>query len=126
MVMISPSIEFFTGITEDPSDIRLRHDRSMGTQSVKITFLALKALKGISSFTKSSFNALRLIDDEGTISVAPSSTKLFLGGDDKDEFRRLEIVFEVDRQEHWERFMRFMERYAESVGMEFSTPLAKA
>ncbi len=54
--MTSPSIEFFVGIPEELSDVRLRRDRSTGENSVKMTFVNIKAVQGVNSFAKASFN----------------------------------------------------------------------
>lgn len=120
MTSISPSIEFFTGIPEELSDVRLRRDPATGEQSVKMTFVDIKAVQGTTSFAKTSFNDIRLIDSEGTISIEPKSSKLFWKdkGDD-EELAKIEIVFNVGQTEQWDRFMRFMQRYAEENGMEF-------
>jgi photosystem II Psb28-2 protein len=45
--MTSPSIEFFVGIPEELSDVRLRRDRSTGENSVKMTFVNIKAVQGV-------------------------------------------------------------------------------
>jgi photosystem II Psb28-2 protein len=127
MTSISPSIEFFAGIPEELSDVRLRRDRATGEQSVKMTFVNIKAVQGVNSFTKTSFNDIRLVDSEGTISITPKSSKLFWKnkGDDQ-ELAKIEIVFDVGLAEHWDRFMRFMQRYAEANGMEFAASDAPA
>jgi len=124
MNSITPSIEFFAGIPEELSDVRLRRDRNTGENSVKMTFVNIKAVQGANSFAKASFNDIRLVDSEGTISVAPKTSKLFWKdqGDDA-ELAKIEIVFDIGSSDHWERFMRFMERYSEANGWEFtSTP----
>jgi len=87
MNSITPSIEFFAGIPEELSDVRLRRD---------------------------------------PISIEPKTSKLFWQeqGDDS-ELAKIEIVFDVGSTDHWDRFMRFMERYSEANGWEFtSTPTA--
>jgi photosystem II Psb28-2 protein len=114
-----PTVEFFDGIAEDLENVSLRRNPSTGLRSVKFTFQSLKALEKGNSFIKRSFNTLQLIDSEGTISVAPTSTKLFWGGEDNDELKRFEFVFEIDRDDHWDRFMRFMDRYSAANGMTF-------
>ncbi|MFM7885330.1 MAG: photosystem II reaction center protein Psb28 [Pseudanabaena sp.] len=121
---ITPSIEFFAGIPEELSDVRLRRDRHTGENSVKMTFVNIKAVQGANSFAKASFNDIRLVDSEGTISIEPTTSKLFWKdqGDDS-ELAKIEIVFDVGSTDHWDRFMRFMERYSEANGWEFtSTP----
>jgi photosystem II Psb28-2 protein len=84
-----------------------------------MTFTSLKALNKFNSFTKGSSQSLRLMDSEGDITVQPSSLKIIFGGDDGDELRGVECRFEIEREDHWERFMRFMNRYAEANDMEY-------
>ena len=124
MNSLTPTIEFFAGIPEELSDVRLRRDRHTGENSVKMTFVNIKAVQGANSFAKASFNDIRLVDSEGTISIEPKSSKLFWKDkDDDEELAKIEIVFDVGSTEHWDRFMRFMERYSEANGWEFkSTP----
>ena len=124
MNSITPSIEFFAGVPEELSDVRLRRDRQTGENSVKMTFVNIKAVKGVNSFAKASFNDICLVDSEGTISIEPKSSKLFWKdkGDD-EELAKIEIIFDVGSNDHWDRFMRFMERYSQANGWEFtSTP----
>lgn len=124
MNSITPSIEFFAGVPEELSDVRLRRDRQTGENSVKMTFVNIKAVKGVNSFANASFNDICLVDSEGTISIEPKSSKLFWKdkGDD-EELAKIEIIFEVGSNDHWDRFMRFMERYSQANGWEFtSTP----
>ena len=115
-----PSIEFFEGVSEELSLVSLRHNKSTGVRNVLMTFEDLKALDRFNSFTKRSSNNLRLIDSEGLISVSPSSVQLVFGGEDGDELKRVECIFEVELEDHWERFMRFMQRYSEAHGMAYS------
>lgn len=114
-----PSIEFFEGISEELSNVSLRRNRSTGVRSVLMTFAHLKSLEKFNSFTKKFSKALLLIDTEGRISVEPSSVKFIFGGPEGDELDRVECVFEIEREDHWERFMRFMNRYAEANGMAY-------
>lgn len=115
----NPQIEFFEGIPEELSDVSLRRNRSSGVRSVMMTFKQLKATEKFNSFTKRFSNSMRLIDNEGVISVEPNSVKFIFSGPEGDELERVECKFELDREEHWERFMRFMQRYAEANGMEY-------
>jgi photosystem II Psb28-2 protein len=43
--------------------------------------------------------------------------KFIFGGDEGDEIQRVECGFELGEPEHWDRFTRFMNRYAESNDM---------
>jgi photosystem II Psb28-2 protein len=114
-----PTIEFFQGVAEELSNVSLRRNKNTGVRSVLLTFESLNALNKFNSFTKGSAKHLRLSDSEGDITVEPSSVKIIYGGDDGDELKRVECRFEIEREDHWERFMRFMNRYAEANDMEY-------
>ena len=114
-----PSIEFFKGVAEDLSNVSLRRNKRTGIRNVLMTFESLNALEKFNSFTKGSARNLSLIDSEGEILVSPNSFKVIFGGDEGNELKRVECKFEIESNSHWERFTRFMERYAEANGMEF-------
>lgn len=83
------------------------------------SFNRLQAIDRFNSYTKRFANALKLTDSEGAISIEPSSVQFIFGGDEGDELKRVECKLEIDREDHWERLMRFMQRYAEANGMEY-------
>lgn len=120
-----PSIQFFDGIPEELDGVSLRRTRSTGARTVLMTFRQLKSIERFNSFRNRFSNAMRLIDTEGEIQVEPSSVKFYFGGPEGDDFDRLECRFEIDRDDHWERFMRFMERYAEANGLAYGEPEQK-
>ncbi len=124
MSAIAPSIEFFQGVSEDLSNVSLRRDLNTGAKLVVMIFEKLKATEQLNSFTKNSANNLRLVDEEGEISVAPNKTRFLLGGPEGDEIQQFECEFEIAQDEHWDRFMRFMNRYAEANGMRYGEPNA--
>lgn len=62
---------------------------------------------------------MRLTDEEGEIRVEPTSVKFIFGGPEGDDLQRMECEFEIEREDHWERVMRFMHRYAEANGMAY-------
>jgi len=95
--MTTPTIEFFVGLSEELSGVSLRKNKSTGIRNVLMTFKTLKAIERFQSFTTRTYGDLRLTD-EG------------------DEIQRVECGFEIT-DEHWERFMRFMNRYAAANGM---------
>ncbi len=115
----TPTIEFYEGIGEEISDVSLRRHRSTGMRTVKLTFRHLRSIEQFNSFKNRFTNALRLTDEEGVITVEPSSVKFFFAGPEGDEFERMECQFEVEQEDHWQRFMRFMQRYAAANGMEY-------
>lgn len=120
MTSQTPTIQFFEGISEELSNVSLRRNRNSGVRSVLMMFDSLKALEKFNSFTKRSSNAMLLTDEEGVIRVEPSSVQFLFGGPEGDELQRVECKFEIEQEDHWERFMRFMNRYAEANGMAYS------
>ncbi|HIK54903.1 MAG TPA: photosystem II reaction center protein Psb28 [Synechococcales cyanobacterium M55_K2018_004] len=120
--MEGPTVEFFEGVHEEISDVSLRRNRSTGVRSVQLTFNRLNSLERFKSYTKRFAQALRLTDEEGRIEVEPDSVQFVFGGDDGDDLVRVECRFEINRDDHWERLMRFMTRYAEANGMEYGEP----
>lgn len=119
MTDVLPTIELFDGIAEDLDNVSLRRDRQTGGRNVLLRFRALKALDRFNSFRSRFSKAIRLTDSEGAIELWPDSSKLVFGGDDGDELDRVEFVIPIDNEDHWQRFMRFMERYAAANGMTY-------
>ena len=78
-----------------------------------MTFETLKAIEILNSFTGRSHGNLLLLDTEGEINVEISQLKFIYGGFEGDELQRVECSFEIDNDDHWQRFMRFMNRYAD-------------
>lgn len=115
----TPLIEFFDGIPEELIGVSLRRSKATGTRNVLMTFTPLKAIQKFTSFTGRSHGKLHLIDSEGEISIEPSSLKFVYGGEEGEDIQRVECGFDLEREDHWERFMRFMQRYAEANGMEY-------
>ncbi len=120
MTSTTPTIQFFAGLAEDLSNVSLRKNPQTGKRIVVMIFENLKVLERFQSFTKQSLNSMLLTDEEGEIRVTPSSTRFIFGGDEGDELRRVECKVEIEQEDHWERFMRFMHRYAEANGMAYS------
>ena len=122
MTSSAPSIEFFDGLSETLSDISLRRDRNTGTRILVLVFDQLQALERFNSFTRKFNQSLRLSDEEGNISLTPSSLQVVYGGSEGDDLQRVECRIEINREDHWERLMRFLHRYAEANGMEYGEP----
>jgi len=118
--MSNPSIQFFAGIDEKLGNVSLRRNPNTGKRIVLMTFDQMQALEEFNSFKKKSLNSMLLKDEEGEINVTPSSTKFIFGGDEGDELRRVDCQFEIEQDDHWERFMRFMHRYADANGMAYA------
>ncbi|MEM1242625.1 MAG: photosystem II reaction center protein Psb28 [Cyanobacteria bacterium P01_H01_bin.26] len=119
MISQIPCIQIFKDIPEEISGVSLRRDPSTGTYVVVMRFEALASIEHFLSFRKSSRNALHLIDTEGDILITPSGVKMFYGDLEGEDLIGVECKIEIDQEEHWERFMRFMHRYAEANGLAY-------
>ena len=119
MASTAPSIQIFSGIYEELSNVSLRREKRTGKRIVLLIFDKVKALEGLNSFTKKPLNSILLKDEEGEISITPSSTQFIFSGAEGDELQRVECKVEIEQDDHWDRFMRFMNRYAEANGMAY-------
>lgn len=119
-----PTIEFYDGIPETLSNVSLRENRTTGLRSVVLIFEQLKSIERFNSFRNRFSKVLKLSDNEGVIAMEPSGIKFIFGGPEGDDLARVDCTIELDREDHWERFMRFMHRYAEANGMAYGEPPA--
>jgi photosystem II Psb28-2 protein len=119
MTVQPPLIQFFENIPEELDGVSLRRNRSTGLRNVVMVFRKLRSIEQFNSYRNRFSKAMKLIDQEGEIQVEPASVKFYFGGPEGDDFERMECRFEIEQEDHWERFMRFMERYAEANGMAY-------
>lgn len=114
-----PSIQFFENVPEELDGVSLRRNRTSGARIVVMVFRQLEAISQFKSFRHQFSKSMKLIDSEGEIQVEPSSVKFYFVGPEGDDFDRMECRFEIDQEDHWERFTRFMERYAAANNLEY-------
>jgi photosystem II protein len=107
------SIQFSQGIDEEAiPDVRLTRSRdgSSGTATFRFENPNILSAENTQEVT-----GMYLVDEEGVISTQDVKGK-FVNG----QPTALEAVHYMQSEEEWNRFMRFMERYAEEHGLEFS------
>jgi len=119
MAAQTPTVQFYEGIPETIADVRLRQNKSTGDRSALLIFQRMEAIEQFKSFRNEFSKALKMIDEEGVITIEPSGVKFIFGGPEGDELVQVECILDIDREDHWERFMRFMHRYAEANGMAY-------
>ncbi|MEM6426899.1 MAG: photosystem II reaction center protein Psb28 [Cyanobacteria bacterium P01_H01_bin.119] len=119
MAVETPTIEFYEGILENVSNIGFRRNRTTGGQSMVLVFEQLKAIEQFNSFRNRFAGTLNLTDSEGKIAIEPSDLRFVFGGPEGDDLIRVECILSVDREDHWQRLMRFIERYAAANGMAY-------
>jgi photosystem II 13kDa protein len=105
-------IQFSKGITEEiVPDVRLTRSRSGESGTATFIFQNPRALDSTST---EEITGMYLIDEEGEIVTREVKGKFVNGKADA-----LEALLIMKSEEEWDRFMRFMERYAEEKGLEF-------
>lgn len=106
-------IQFSRGISEDVvPDVRLTRSKD-GTNGTA-TFYFEKP-KALGNDRTDDITGMYMIDEEGEISTREVKAK-FVNGQPE----ALEALYVMKSVEEWERFIRFMERYAEQNGLGFS------
>ncbi len=105
-------IQFSRGIDEEVvPDVRLTRSRDGSNGTATFSFENPKAL---SQESTENITGMYMIDEEGEISTREVKAK-FINGKPS----ALEAIYAIKSREQWDRFMRFMERYAEEHGLGF-------
>src|ERR671933_1965911 len=106
-------IQFSRGITEEVvPDVRLTRARDGSNGTAMFYFENPKALDGTNT---EDITGMYMIDEEGEIVTREVKGK-FVNG----QPTALEAVLLMKSPEEWDRFIRFMQRYAQENGLEFS------
>jgi photosystem II protein len=106
-------IQFSRGIAEDVvPDVRLTRSRDGSNGTANFYFEKPVAL---SQESTQDITGMYLVDEEGEL-VSREVNAKFVNG----EPEALEAVYVIKSVEEWDRFMRFMQRYAEKNGLGFS------
>jgi photosystem II protein len=105
------SIQFARGVDEEVvPDVRLTRAKDGGTGKATFYFESPKALSNTDEIT-----GMYLIDEEGEI-VTREVKARFVNGQPE----AIEAIYLMRSAEEWERFIRFMDRYAEENGLGFA------
>ncbi|MGE5660445.1 MAG: photosystem II reaction center protein Psb28 [Actinomycetota bacterium] len=106
-------IQFSRGVDEEVvPDVRLTRSKTGSQGTATFTFENPKALDRDS---REEITGMYMIDEEGEILTREVKAK-FINGQPTS----LEAIYLMKSPEEWERFMRFMERYAQENGLGFT------
>lgn len=106
-------IQFAQGVSEDSiPDVKITRSRSGDTGTATFYFDSPNIFSAESS---DEITGMYLIDEEGEIITREVKGK-FVNG----KPTAVEAILIMKSVEEWERFMRFMERYAQEQGLEFT------
>jgi len=108
------SLEFVRGIKEDAvPDVKLTKSRDGSSGTATFLFQNPSVFEAGSDI--GDITGLYMNDEEGTITTVEVQAKFINGKPAKIEDRHI-----MRSTGEWDRFMRFMERYAEEQGLGFS------
>lgn len=106
-------IEFARGIVEESiPDVKLTRSRDGSNGTATFRFESSKVLEGGNT---QEVTGMYLIDEEGELVTREVKCK-FVNGEPK----AIEAIYIMKSSQEWERFMRFMERYAEEKDLGFT------
>ena len=106
-------IQFARGITEESiPNVRLTRSRDGSNGTASFSFNESKILQGGNT---QEITGMYLIDEEGELVTREVKCK-FING----EPTAIEAIYVMKSVQDWDRFIRFMERYAQEHGLEFS------
>lgn len=106
-------IQFSRGINEEViPDVRLTRSRDGNQSTATFYFQNPQALSNTST---AEVTGMYMIDEEGEIVTREVKAK-FINGQPE----ALEVFYLMNSSDEWDRFMRFMERYAEKHGLGLS------
>lgn len=107
------SIQFSRGLNEEViPDVRLTRAKDGGSGTATFIFDKPQAFN---QDTSEEVTGMYLVDEEGEIVTREVKGK-FVNG----QAQGIEAILIMQNQEEWDRFMRFMERYAEEHGLGFT------
>lgn len=113
LMMIKPAIQFVKGIDEQTvPDVKLTKSRDGTNGTATFTFLEPSVFD--SSENVNDITGFYMIDEEGVLQSVDVSAK-FVNG--KPSI--IESKYIMRTPQEWDRFMRFMERYANANGLQF-------
>lgn len=106
------SIQFFQGVNEEVvPEVRMTRSRSGNQGTATFIFESPKALTD----SMEEITGMYLVDEEGQLSTREVKAK-FINGQPKS----LESLYVMKSKEEWDRFMRFMDRYAKENDLGFN------
>lgn len=99
---------------EEPSvpDVRLTRSRDGGSGTATFVFAEPSIFEASSEL--GDITGLYMVDDEGVLTTVDVQAKFVNGKPD-----RIEAKYIMRSTFEWDRFMRFMERYADEKGLGF-------
>jgi photosystem II protein len=110
---MTATIQLALGVNEEASDVRLTRSKDGNTSTATFIFNEPACMTG--GQVNNEITGMYMIDEEGEL-VTRSVNAKFINGQPAG----IEAIYRMSGESEWERFMRFMNRYAEANGMGFN------
>lgn len=110
---MTAKIQLARGVDEEASDIRLT--RSKDGSSGTATFYFNQPSCTTETSANQEITGMFMIDEEGELATRNVNAK-FINGKPAG----IEAIYTMAGEPEWDRFIRFMDRYAEANGMDFN------
>lgn len=108
-------IQFIKGIDEPViPDVKLTRSRDGSTGTATFRFINPQILE-VSMEDKGDITGMYMLDEEGELITRDVNAK-FVNG----KPQAIEAIYIIKNPENWDRFMRFMERYANENNLSFT------
>ncbi|HAN46855.1 MAG TPA: photosystem II reaction center protein Psb28 [Cyanobacteria bacterium UBA8156] len=107
-------IQLARGINEEATDVKITRANDGSSSVATFFFEAPNCLAGDAQNT-SEITGMFMIDEEGEL-VTRNVNGLFANGQSKG----IRAIYKMSGEYEWERFLRFMDRYAAANGMELN------
>ena len=108
---MTAKIQLAIGIDEEATDVKITRSKDRDTSVAVFIFDAPKCMTGANA-GNNEILGMYMIDEEGQMVTRNVNAK-FING----KSAGIEAIHKIEGEQEWERFLRFMNRYAESNGM---------
>jgi photosystem II protein len=110
---MTATIQLARGVNEEASDVRLTRSKDGSISTATFIFNEPACME--EGQINNEVTGMFMIDEEGELVTRTVNAK-FINGKPAG----IEAIYKMRGENEWERFMRFMNRYAEANGMDFS------
>ncbi|MFZ4727637.1 MAG: photosystem II reaction center protein Psb28 [Pseudanabaena sp.] len=109
-------LQLTRGIDEEATDVKITRSKDGDTSVAVFIFDVLNCMTGENASTNEILG-MYMIDEEGEMITRNVNAK-FINGKPAG----IEAIHKIEGDRDWQRFLRFMNRYAESNGMSLNQP----
>ena len=113
---MTAKIQLSLGIDEEATDVKITRSKDGDTSVAVFIFDAPNCMTGKNA-GNNEILGMYMIDDEGEMVTRNVNAK-FINGKSSG----IEAIHKINGENEWERFLRFMNRYAETNGMSLNKP----